>query len=70
MFHTTIEPRVSETDAVGHINNTTVPVWFEAGRNQLFALFNPERSFKDWKMIILNMNVDLSVKFIKEKKTK
>jgi acyl-CoA thioester hydrolase len=35
-----------------------VPVWFEAGRNQLFALFNPERSFKDWKMIILNMNVD------------
>ncbi|MGM0922927.1 MAG: acyl-CoA thioesterase [Bacillota bacterium] len=58
MFHTTIEPRVSETDGVGHINNTTVPVWFEAGRNQLFDLFNPERSFKDWKMIILNMNVD------------
>lgn len=58
MFHTVIEPRVSETDGVGHINNTTIPVWFEAGRNQLFSLFNPDLSFHNWKMIILNMNVD------------
>ncbi|PLS17393.1 thioesterase [Bacillus sp. M6-12] len=58
MYRTIIEPRVSETDGVGHINNTTVPIWFEAGRNKLFKLFTPDDSFKNWKMIILNMNVD------------
>lgn len=58
MFKTIIEPRVSETDGVGHINNTTIPIWFEAGRNQLFKLFTPDSTFENWKMIILNMNVD------------
>ena len=57
MYNTIIEPRVSETDGVGHINNTTIPVWLEAGRNQLFKLFNPDDSFQNWKMIILKMNV-------------
>lgn len=58
MFKTIIEPRVSETDGVGHINNTTIPVWLEAGRNPLFKLFTPDDSFQNWKMIILKMNVE------------
>jgi acyl-CoA thioester hydrolase len=58
MYKKIIEPRVSETDGVGHINNTTIPVWFEAGRNDIFKLFTPDASFVNWKMIILNMNVD------------
>jgi acyl-CoA thioester hydrolase len=58
MYKKIIEPRVSETDGVGHINNTSIPVWFEAGRNELFKLFTPDDSFVNWKMIILNMNVD------------
>ena len=32
MFTTVITPRVSETDGMGHINNTVIPIWFEAGR--------------------------------------
>ncbi|MGP4066200.1 acyl-CoA thioesterase [Oceanobacillus sp. M65] len=58
MYRTMIEPRVSETDGLGHINNTVAPVWLEAGRNKLFKLFNANHSFKDWKMIIVNMNID------------
>ncbi|MGI8314574.1 acyl-CoA thioesterase [Halobacillus mangrovi] len=58
MYKKILEPRVSETDGVGHINNTTVPVWFEAARNEIFKLFTPDSSFDNWKMIILNMNVD------------
>jgi acyl-CoA thioester hydrolase len=58
MYKKIIDPRVSETDGVGHINNTTVPIWFEAGRNEIFKLFTPDSSFQNWKMIILNMNVD------------
>ncbi|SDQ94520.1 acyl-CoA thioesterase [Virgibacillus salinus] len=58
MYQTVIEPRVSETDGVGHINNTVIPVWLEAARIDLFRLFTPDLSFEDWKMIILKMNVD------------
>lgn len=58
MYQTIIEPRVSETDGIGHINNTTIPIWFEAGRNEIFKLFTPDDDFANWKMIILNMNVD------------
>lgn len=58
MYKTIIEPRVSETDGVGHINNTVVPVWFEAARNEIFKLFTPDHSFKNWRMIILSMKVD------------
>lgn len=58
MFLTRIEPRVSETDGVGHINNTTIPIWLEGGRNQLFQLFNPDHDFNNWKMIIVKTTVE------------
>ncbi|GKV65221.1 MULTISPECIES: thioesterase family protein [unclassified Sporosarcina] len=58
MYKTIIVPRVSETDGVGHINNTTIPIWFEAARNDIFKLFTPDSSFENWKMIILNMQVE------------
>jgi acyl-CoA thioester hydrolase len=58
MYRKIIEPRVSETDGVGHINNTTIPIWFEAARNEIFTLFTPDHSFQNWKMIILNINID------------
>ncbi|MHA6258921.1 acyl-CoA thioesterase [Sporosarcina sp. CAU 1771] len=58
MYKMIIEPRVSETDGVGHINNTTLPIWFEAARNPIFKLFTPDSQFQNWKMIILTMNVN------------
>ncbi|NME06956.1 thioesterase family protein [Psychrobacillus sp. BL-248-WT-3] len=58
MYLTIIEPRVSETDGVGHINNTTVPVWLEGGRNKLFSLFTPDLNFSNWKMIIVKTTVE------------
>ncbi|MFD1037563.1 acyl-CoA thioesterase [Virgibacillus byunsanensis] len=58
MYKKIIEPRVSETDGVGHINNTTLPIWFEAARNPIFKLFTPDDSFENWRMIILNINID------------
>jgi acyl-CoA thioester hydrolase len=62
MFVTKIRPRVSETDGVGHINNTTIPIWFESGRDEIFRLFTPDLSFRNWKLVLVNMNID----FIKE----
>jgi acyl-CoA thioester hydrolase len=58
LLKTMIRPRVSETDGAGHINNTTLPVWFEAGREEIFELFTPDHSFKNWKCVILNLNID------------
>ncbi|MBN2449964.1 MAG: acyl-CoA thioesterase [Lentisphaeria bacterium] len=39
MFSETIKPRFCETDLLGHINNTVVPVWLEVGRTPVFELF-------------------------------
>lgn len=58
IFTTEIHPRVSETDAVGHINNTVVPVWFEAARRDFFPLCGPVDDFSRWRMIVVNLTVD------------
>ena len=58
MIKTAITPRVSETDGVGHVNNTIVPVWFEAGRRTIFKIFTPDLSFKKWRMALVHMSVD------------
>lgn len=58
MFETPIIPRVSETDGAGHINNIFVPVWFEAGRREIFQILTPSLAFSDWKVALVNMNVD------------
>ena len=62
MYKTTITPRVSETDGVGHINNTVLPVWFEAARNPIFSLFTPDHDFSNWKMVI----VKTTLEFVKQ----
>jgi len=54
---TSITPRVSETDGCGHINNTTLPVWFEAGRRDFFRAFSPRLSFDDWNLAVVSMQV-------------
>lgn len=58
MFETPIIPRVSETDGAGHINNVFVLVWFEAGRREIFQILTPSLAFSDWKVALVNMNVD------------
>ncbi|AQQ69120.1 thioesterase [Microbulbifer agarilyticus] len=58
MFSFQIEPRFSETDALGHINNTVVPVWFEQGRTPIFELFNPTLDLQKWNLILKKMDVD------------
>ena len=54
-----ITPRFSETDALGHISNTTLPVWFEAGREGLFRRLHPSLSPEGWPMILARYEVDL-----------
>lgn len=58
MFTTRVIPRYSETDALGHINNTALPVWFEEARTPIFRLFVPDLSFKSWNLILKKFEVE------------
>lgn len=57
MFKEMIMPRFSDTDALGHINNTKVPVWFEGAREGIFRLFTPNLDPKKWQLIIAKITV-------------
>ena len=58
MIFTNIVPRVSETDGVGHINNVFVPIWFEAGRREIFRIFSPNLDFINWKLALVKVTVE------------
>ena len=58
MIFTKIVPRVSETDGVGHINNVFVPIWFEAGRREIFRIFSPKLDFMNWKLALVKVTVE------------
>lgn len=55
MHKTIITPRIGDTDALRHINNTALPIWFETARNPLFRIFNPtlELTYKKWNLVML-----------------
>ncbi|MBB1350666.1 MULTISPECIES: thioesterase family protein [unclassified Pseudoalteromonas] len=57
MFIEKVMPRFSETDALGHINNTVLPVWFEVARGPIFKFFTPDLNPHDWKLIIAKVEV-------------
>lgn len=50
--------RFYETDALGHVNNTVIPQWFEAGRIPLFDLFTEQSESGNVALIVANLNVD------------
>ena len=58
MIFTNIVPRVSETDGVGHINNVFVPIWFEAGRREIFRIFSPNLDFVNWQLALVKVTVE------------
>lgn len=57
MFTESIPPRFSDTDALGHINNTMVPIWFEGARDPIFRLFSPELDVQNWQLILAKIDV-------------
>jgi len=58
LWETTLAPRISETDALGHINNTTIANWLEAGRTGLFEVFTPDHNFSQWRMLVVSLKID------------
>ena len=55
----TIQPRFSDTDALGHISNTAFPIWFEEARTPLFEMYHPTLDVKSWPLIIARIELDI-----------
>ena len=53
-----IEPSFFETDALGHINNTVIPKWFEKARLPIFKIFTPDLNPAKWRLIVLKIEVE------------
>lgn len=53
----TIQPRFTETDGLGHINNTVIPVWCEAARTPIFEIFIPDLALEKWNLIVAGFTV-------------
>ncbi len=58
MFKEIIAPRFCETDALGHINNSALPIWFEKAREPAFRMFTPDMNPKKWNLILARIDVD------------
>lgn len=58
MLNILIQPRFNETDALGHISNTSFPVWFEEARTPLFQIFHPSLDVKTWPLILAKIEID------------
>ena len=58
MFSYVVMPGFSDTDALGHINNTRLPVWFENARDPIFKLFTPNLDINNWPLILARITVD------------
>ncbi|WP_404416280.1 acyl-CoA thioesterase [Marinospirillum sp.] len=58
MFTYILTPGFTDTDALGHINNTRLPVWFELARNDVFRLFTPDLDPKKWALILARIELD------------
>lgn len=58
MIKNTMTPAFNETDALGHINNTVVPRWFENARVPIFKIFTPDLDPSDWHLIVVKIEIE------------
>lgn len=58
MWRTNITPSFYDTDALQHISNVAMAIWFENARRELFTLFTPDLSPQKWRLIMANLSID------------
>ncbi len=58
MLQTSIRPRFCDTDALGHINNTVIPVWFLEAREPVLGWFAPGGDLDAGSIAVVRVEVD------------
>lgn len=54
----TIRPRFCDTDALGHINNTVIPVWFLEAREPILRMFAPDADLQRGGIAVVRIELD------------
>lgn len=57
-FEIIIKPRLSETDMLGHINNTVPGIWYESGRTTVLDLMHKTVPEFDQLMMAVRTEID------------
>jgi acyl-CoA thioester hydrolase len=58
MFSIDIKPRFCDTDAMGHINNTVLPIWFLEGRESILKIFNPKLTTEAVSLVLVKLEIE------------
>lgn len=58
MLTHTIRPRFCDTDALGHINNTVIPVWFLEAREPVLRMFAPDADLQRGGIAVVRIELD------------
>jgi len=58
MFSYKVMPMITDTDAMGHITHTRLPVWFANARTPVFRFFSPELDLDNWPLILAGISVE------------
>lgn len=58
MFSIDINPRFCDTDAMGHINNTVLPIWFLEGRESILKIFNPKLTTEGVSLVLVKLEIE------------
>lgn len=58
MLTETYKVRFCETDALKHVSNTALVVWFESAREPIFKMFTPSLDLDNWPLILASYKVD------------
>lgn len=57
MLTSQMTPRIRETNMGGHISTTVVPVWFEAGRTEIYSIVRDSGNFKVFPLVTRTFTV-------------
>ncbi len=58
MFNLKVNPRFGDIDALGHVNNTVFPIWFEMARKPVMQIFDPELTLENFPLIMAHNDFD------------
>jgi acyl-CoA thioester hydrolase len=58
MIESKLFPRFTDTDALGHFNNSSFSIWFEEARRPIFQIFVPNLDPQKWNLILARIEID------------
>lgn len=58
LFTSEVKVRFGETDALGHVNNTSFFTYIEVGRIDFLAHIGASKTIEDWRYVVAHVSCD------------